>query len=120
MASDLLMILVCVALQSIGQLTLKYGMAARGPITSSDTTKKVVTSFLNPFVLLGFGLFAATSLLWIVVLSRVEVSWAFPMVSLSYVVVLICSHFFLGETVSRIRLLGTLIICGGVFLVSLS
>ncbi len=118
MVSDLSMILLCVFLQSVGQLSLKYGMGSTGPITSSHTTRKVAVSFLNPFVLLGFFLFGATSLLWIVVLSRVEVSWAFPMVSLGYVVVLIASRFLLGEDVGRVRFLGTLVICLGVVLVS--
>ncbi len=121
MASDLLLILICVILQSIGQLSLKHGMGAAGPISSaSSPIRKVIFSFLNPFVLVGFLLFFGASILWLVVLSRVDVSWAFPMVSLSYVLVVISSRFLLKEDAGPARLVGTLVICIGVFFVSLS
>ncbi len=114
------MILFCVTLGSIGQLTLKYGMNTVGKITQSHVIEKMVGAFANPYVVTGFILYGLSALVWMIVLSRVEVSWAYPMVSFSYVVVVVASRFLFKEDVDFYRILGTLVICGGVFLVSRS
>jgi hypothetical protein len=53
-----------------------------------------------------------------IILSRTELSWAFPILSLSYVITVLISPLLLHETFSPQRLMGTLVICLGVFLVS--
>ena len=54
------------------------------------------------------------------VLSKVEVSYAFPLGSIGYVIVAVLGYLFLGEQVTPLRLFGILIICLGVFVVSRS
>ncbi len=117
---NLLMILFCVTLGAIGQLTLKHGMNSVGKITQTQVVAKVIGSFSNPYVVAGFILYGLSALVWMIVLSRVEVSWAYPMVSFSYVVVVVASRFLFNEDVDLVRILGTLVICAGVFLVSRS
>jgi len=117
---NLLMILFCVTLGAIGQLTLKHGMNLVGEITQTHLFEKMVGAFSNPFVVAGFMLYGLSAIVWMIVLSRVEVSWAYPMVSFSYVVVVVASRFLFNENVDFVRILGTLVICGGVFLVSRS
>lgn len=114
------MILFCVTLGAIGQLTLKHGMNLVGKITQGQILMKVIGAFSNPYVLAGFILYGLSALVWMIVLSRVEVSWAYPMVSFSYVVVVVASRFLFHEDVDLVRILGTLVICVGVFLVSRS
>ncbi len=116
---NLIMILFCVSLGSIGQLTLKHGMNSFGPIRMQNLSS-LVNAFTNPYVLAGFILYGLSALVWMIVLSRVEVSWAYPMVSISYVVVVVASRFLFQEDVDFNRILGTLVICVGVFLVSRS
>ena len=54
----------------------------------------------------------------LVVLSRVEVSAAYPMLSIGYVLAAVMGYFFLGESVGVERMAGIALICGGVLLVA--
>jgi drug/metabolite transporter (DMT)-like permease len=117
-----LMILVCVLLGSAGQLALKHGMTAVGRF-SAETHQLLPTfvrAFSNPWVIAGFTCYGLSSLMWMVVVSRVPLSLAYPMISMGYVIVVIMSRFLLNEEVSALRFAGTLVICAGVVLVSRS
>jgi drug/metabolite transporter (DMT)-like permease len=101
---------------------MKHGMNKVGRIGEGPTN--LVTTFVrvfsNPFVDIGFILYLVASLVWIVILSRVPLSFAYPMVSLAYVVVVVLSKFLFHEDVGMMRLAGTFVICCGVFLISRS
>ena len=64
--------------------------------------------------------YAVSILLWIVVLSKVEVSFAYPFLSIGYVVAALVGYYFFGESLSLIRVAGIIIICVGVYLISRS
>lgn len=68
----------------------------------------------------GIISYGVSFLLWIKVLSKVELSYAYPMVSLGYVLVMIFSYFFFKENVTPIRILGVAFIMIGVILVARS
>ncbi|MBV7330383.1 EamA family transporter [Chloroflexi bacterium TSY] len=72
------------------------------------------------FVMIGLIIYACATLFWVSALSRVDLSYAYPFVSLSFVIMLIASWHLFGETLNAMRLLGTFIICVGVFLVARS
>lgn len=115
-------ILISVLLGATGQVLLKKGMLLIGPLTLSiveigDILLRLVT---NPFVVLGLGTYVVSTVIWLVALSRVDLSYAYPFVSLSYVLMLLASWLLLHENLSTIRLLGTFVIVMGVFLVSRS
>lgn len=74
----------------------------------------------NPYVLGGLGTFAASFFVWIKVLAVVPLSYAYPMVSLGYVLVFLFSWLFLGESLPAPRILGLVLIIGGIFLVARS
>jgi drug/metabolite transporter (DMT)-like permease len=57
-------------------------------------------------------------LIWVVILSRVKLSFALPMMSTTYIFVVFLSWLVLKEEVPLIRLIGVFVICAGVFLVS--
>ena len=69
---------------------------------------------------LGMVAYGGSMLLWLYTLSRVELSFAFPFVSLSYVGIILVARFGLGERVDRHRLLGSALIVLGVLLVSMT
>ena len=71
-------------------------------------------------MLAGVGAYAASSIFWLVLLSRVELSYAYPALSMGYVLITLVSVFFLGEQVSALRWAGVLVISLGVFLISRS
>ena len=77
-------------------------------------------AFLNPYVLGGVGAYGFSSIFWLILLSRVELSYAYPALSIGYVLITLVSAFILGEDVSSLRWLAVAIICVGVILLSRS
>jgi drug/metabolite transporter (DMT)-like permease len=113
-------ILGSVAIGVIGQLLLKTAMTRVGPLGLRNG-QAVGTAFaiaLNPGVWLGFGLYGFSMLLWLAGLSQVELGYAFPFLSLSYVFILLGSRIWLGEEIGTLRLIGVLSICAGVSIVA--
>ena len=76
----------------------------------------LLRAFSNPKILAGFAIIFSGSLIWLAVLSRADLSWAYPMLSLGYLFVVLTSWFFLGEAFSLLRVMGTVFICLGVLL----
>jgi multidrug transporter EmrE-like cation transporter len=117
---NFLLILTCVALGVAGQLLLKHGMSSTGERVDEvrDVVPRLLQAATNPAVVGGFLFYALSAALWLVVLTRVELSLAYPMLSLGYVLVVVLSRVFFQEHVTWIRFLGTLVVCFGVFLIS--
>ena len=80
----------------------------------------LLRAFTTPPIVLGFILLFAGSIFWLAVISRVDLSYAYPMLSLGYVIVVLASWLILHESVSWLRIIGVLIICLGVIVVSRS
>lgn len=100
-----------------GQLSLKAGMNRVGRVGRSS---EMLWSKGLPAIVLGLGFYGLSTLLWLYTLSQVDLSYAFPFVSLSYVAIIFAARFGLGEELHPSRLLGSAIIVSGVLLVSLS
>lgn len=117
---NVLLILVCVALGVGGQLLLKHGMSAdRDAVDRMDEVlPRLAKAAINPVVIAGFLLYALSAALWLIVLTRAELSWAYPMLSLGYVLVVLLSRVLFHEAVTPPRLVGTLVIVAGVWLIS--
>jgi drug/metabolite transporter (DMT)-like permease len=115
-------ILVSVLMGAIGQILLKKGMTTMGPITLSlgqlpTTLWRMAT---NPFVIIGLLIYVGGTVFWLSALSRVDLSYAYPFASLSYIVMLAAGWFLFDEHISAMRILGTLVVAIGVFLISRS
>lgn len=116
---DMLLIILSVSLAALGQLLLKLGMIKVGRVSSlASAPSMILKALLNPIVLSGLAIFAVSALSWLVVLSRVRLSIAYPMVSLGYVAVVFFSWFIFEESVKPITIVGCLTIAVGVFLIS--
>ncbi len=105
----------------IAQLLLKAGMNQVGPVELNDVNalgKLVIKVFLTPHLLAGVLLYILSSFFWLIGLSHVELSYAYPFVGLAYVLVVLFSWLFLKESVTLIRWAGVILIVAGVFLVS--
>lgn len=100
-----------------GQLAIKAGMKQVGVIDGSNLLPMLLRSFLNPLVVLGLAAYIGASVLWILVLSRVELSYAYPLLSLGYIAILILGVTVLKESVSFARVAGTFLIIAGVVLI---
>lgn len=115
-------ILISVFAGAAGQILLKKGMSSMGAVTLSvDQLFNVLWRMgTNPYVVIGLAIYVTGTVFWLAALSRVDLSYAYPFASLSYIVMLVASWLVFSENITPLRLLGTLIICLGVFLISRS
>jgi len=118
--SNYLILLLSILLAVVGQLLMKQGMNQFGAFPITQLHLKIIPMFLNPWVFAGLSAFGISSIFWLVILSRLNLSLVYPMVSLAYVLVALAAVFIFKENVSLIRWVGILIICFGVFLISRS
>ena len=114
------LILVSVILAAVAQLTLKYGMNHVRQETgvlqfNGESLRSVVTT---PAIWGGLALFGFSAAVWLAVLSRASLSFAYPFVSLTYVLILLFDLFILHEDVSAVRWAGVALIAAGIALVA--
>jgi undecaprenyl phosphate-alpha-L-ara4N flippase subunit ArnE len=107
-----LLILSAVGLTTIGQILQKLG-AERHLKHAASWREAVRTLFCVEFILAIACLVGGTAL-WLVVLYRMEVSKAFPFISLGFVFVMLAARFYLHETVPWFRWLGMALIMAGI------
>ena len=110
------LIILGVTLNTVAQLCLKQGMVSVGAVSLElaalfDLVIKVAAS---PFIMLGLTCYVASFAVWLVVLSRVEVSTAYPMLSLGYIVTAVLGYYFWGESLGEYKIFGIILICFGV------
>ena len=117
-----LLILGAVLLGTLAQLLLKAGTNAVGSFAFSGANLWPVGWQLatQPLILGGILSYGLSLIVWIMALSRVEVSMAYPMVSIGYVLTAIAAWQLLGESLSATRITGIGIIILGVLLVARS
>ena len=116
------LILSGVLLNAAAQLLLKAGTNAVGhfAFSAENLIPVGLKLALEPHILGGIACYVVSLVVWIMALSRVEVSIAYPMLSIGYVInALIAWHFF-GESVNAMRMTGIGVIIVGVFLVARS
>ena len=121
--NPLYLLLISITLGSVGQVALKHGIARMGGLHAGSGAVGMLTgafkAIFTPYVFLGFALYGISSLLWLNILSQVRLSIAYPMISLSYVVVVILSSVVLKEKINPITIGGLLLICLGVSLIGI-
>lgn len=98
-----------------GVNTLDTG-SVRGIKAYLGFVKKVLST---PEVWLGLFVVTCGMGIWLLVLAHAELSLAFPLDSIQYIIILIASYLFLGEKINRDRIIGTLFIIAGIVLVAL-
>jgi multidrug transporter EmrE-like cation transporter len=118
----LVLILLDVILNVSGQLSLKYGMSKMGNFALSLSTLPPVflRAATNLYVLFGLACYGLGFMVWLIVLSKAEVSYAYPLISLGYVFTAILARAMFGEAVGATRMAGIVITCLGVFLIARS
>ncbi len=111
-----------VLLNAGAQLLLKAGTNALGVIGlgSGDWMLQFGRVAFERHIVAGVGCYVVSLVVWIIGLSRVPVSIAYPMLSLGYIVNAIGAHYLFGESVTLSRWLGIGFIIVGVWLVARS
>jgi multidrug transporter EmrE-like cation transporter len=113
---------VAVLLGVAAQLLLKAGTNAVGRFAFSlDNAVPVGLQLaLEPRILAGTGCYALSLVLWVMALSRTEVSVMYPMVSIGFALNALLAWWLLGEALNAQRLVGIAVIMLGVWLVARS
>jgi len=116
------LILVVVATNALSQVLLKKGMLKIGSFAiKGDAVARIVPRVItSPFVVGGLAVMALSMALHLVVLSRVPISFAYPFISISYILVLLAGHYLFGESVGTARIAGVALICVGTFFIARS
>lgn len=116
------LILCGVLLNAGAQLMLKAGMGQIGHFEFSvaNLLPIGVKVMANPPIITGLVMYVVSVWVWLLVLSRVQVSFAYPMLSIGYVVNAFAANYFFGEPLTSMRMLGIFIIISGVYLVAQS
>src|SRR4051794_32304931 len=107
-------------LNAAAQLLLKAGTNAVGRIASdAGSVVRVATRVaFEPHILAGCACYAVSLVVWIMGLSRIEVSIAYPLLSLGYVIIAAAAWYLFGQALTVMRVAGIGLIIAGVFLVA--
>ncbi len=120
--STVFLLLVCVALNTIAQLLLKAGVKTVGAIDFSmgHIGRAAASLAFEWHIFTGLVCYVASVGVWLLVLSRTEVSVAYPMSSLAFIATAIPAWYLFGEELSATRIVGIVVIIAGVYLVARS
>jgi drug/metabolite transporter (DMT)-like permease len=117
-----LLILFEVICNVAAQITLKIGMSRIGHFDfhSGNIVPITMQVIMSPWIITGIVIYIISMIVWLVILSRIEVSLAYPLTSLGYVLNAVIAYFLLSEQVTVLRFAGIVVILLGVFLVAKS
>ena len=111
------LVITAICFSVSGELLLKSGMNSVGVLSFLNFWPTLGKIFTNPRILVGFGFFGVGAVFWLAAISRVPLSWAYPMLSIGYLLILLFSAIVLKEQVAPLRWVGALVICVGIVLV---
>ena len=113
----LLMILASVVMSALAQIAMKSGMSDRTVVDSlagGVGWPAAARIAATPLVWLGLGIYAASAVVWLLVLARVEVSLAYPFVGLGFVLTMFLGWLVHDDALTVSRVAGTLLVVAGV------
>lgn len=120
--SILFLIFLSVSLSVAAQLLLKAGMSSDAvkQVLGTNAFDSILAIFTNIHVLGGLFAYVASAGFWLIVLSKMDVSKAYPFVGLGFVLTMLFAYFFLNEPLTLVKVAGTLMVAFGVVLIATS
>ncbi len=114
-----LFLTIAIGLGAFGQVSLKYGMTkvSIGGAGLGLATQ-VLRAIFTPYVLLGFIFYGVSSCFWLVVLSKWNLSFAYPMIAVGYIAVVFLSRVFFKEHVAPMQWIGIVMMVGGLAIIT--
>jgi multidrug transporter EmrE-like cation transporter len=100
----------------VGQLVIKWQMVKVGQLPDSIGGKVVFlfNCFTNPYIILGFVSALVASLCWMAAMTKFDLSYAYPFMSLSFVLVMILSGLLFHEPITIYKIAGLCLIVAGI------
>ena len=117
---NIVLILLSVLLNCAAQLLIRKGMLVEGEVGMQNMLSHVGSMITNLWLWGAMLCYGLSILLWMSVLSKVEVSYAYPFLSVGYVVSAVAGYALFNENLSPVRIAGIIVICIGVILISRS
>ncbi len=120
---SLALLLISITFSIAGQVTLKAAMDRVGKIGGAEVAaagETIGKAAREPRLWLGLFLFGVSALFWLVVLSRVNLSVAYPMVGISYIMIVLLGRYALHEHVPALRWIGTFVVAAGIAIIGFS
>lgn len=116
----LALLITASALTVVGEVLLKLGMnAVSARVGAFSLSPQVLwATFTDWRVIAGFALVFGGALFWLGVISRVNLSFAYPLLALNYVIILIPSRYVLGEEITPAKVVGAAIVVVGVIVIT--
>lgn len=115
-----ILIISSVLLNCLAQIFMRKGMLGVGQVGLSGLFSSAVEMFFNLWLWGAMACYGISILLWMVVLSKVQVSFAYPFLSIGYLVAAAIGYFWLGENLDLYKIAGIFIICLGICVLSRS
>ena len=120
MIKIILVVILSAVFSASGQMCFKRASNKTKPLQTNSAVE-----YLNyigkvakqPWVWLGLGSMGVSLVIWLIAVSQANLSLVYPIGSLYYIFVLALSHFFLGEKLDRMKLIGTFFILAGILLI---
>lgn len=113
-------ILMTVLFTVYSQLIMRWQVAAAGPLPADAYGKVgfILSLLVNPWVLSGIAATFLAGVSWMLVMTKFEISYAYPFVSLNYIFVFVVGIILFNEPVSLLKLVGTALVILGLIVVA--
>lgn len=116
LAFSLIMLNIC--LVSAAQILLKFSTGSLGTLKESKNIINILGKIIsNPYLVSGTTCYVLSLILWVYILTKAQLSIAYPLMSLSYVTVMILSVLFFKENINFAQWIGALLIVAGTSLI---
>lgn len=117
---DHIFIILTVIFTIYSQLIMRWQVILAGPlpITTPERISYIIGLLLNPWVLSGIVATFLAGVSWIITMTKFEISYAYPFVSLNYVLVLIAGFTLFNESISITKIAGSAFVILGVIIIS--
>lgn len=116
--SNYIYLFISVCLGAMAQVALKKGVQTVGRMSITTFAPNIERIFFSPYIISGILLYGSSLIVWLIVLSRMELSRAYPFVSLGYMITFACGIVLLDEKMSYYKIFGLMFIVGGIFIMS--
>ncbi len=113
-------IILSVLMNAVAQLALSVALKGTTTFDAGSPIKSAMALAINPGIVLALFIYGLSVLLWMYVLSKADVSLAYPFLGLGFVFVAIISYLFMSEPLSAQKLIGILTIAIGIVILARS
>lgn len=120
--TNFIVLSLLVVLQVLGNISLGRGIRQIGEVNTLNPSALLafgIDVLTNPWVVLGIAFLIVCLILYLVAISRLDLSYVLPMTASTYMLATLCAWLLLGERISATRWAGTFVVTIGVLLVGL-